>query len=190
MKNITFLILVCLLTSCNKTYIYKYTLDGSKNLSYKDQSIAVQFAPNHKYFEFFIENKSTTPIKIVWDESVLVINEIVSRLMHENIRYSDRMSSAVPTFIPPGEKLYDLVAPTDFVTYSAVTSSSAWVQNSIYPDHGLKSIILPMVKASVGKHVKLYLMVEGGDGSKKLNVFDFKIEGYGKKTYKNFYQGL
>ena len=90
-------------------------------------AIAFEIVPEQVGFELL--NKSTTAIRILWDECAYIDPAGRSfRVLHEGVRFIDRDKPMASTVVPPGASIRDLVYPMAYVTWTG----SEWKQEPLY----------------------------------------------------------
>lgn len=90
---------------------------NSDSLNYEDDLIKSVFNIQSNQIEFALFNKTNSTIKIIWDESAVVINGITYKVAHKNVKFSEMSVSHPPTVVPPDAVLNDIIIPVDFVKY-------------------------------------------------------------------------
>lgn len=108
--------------------------------------------PDVKGFNLILNNKTTSVMKIIWDDSVFSYATIPSPVFHEGIKYIDRNNSKPPTLIPPNGNLVDSVYPTKLAYFDDGKYTGGWKQ-------------LP-----VGKNVSVLLALEVNGKRQNLNI--------------------
>ena len=145
--GIMMIILVVFLAGCENggKYVYNISMVEPKStgepLTYEDDILAIKFTPlvtavnpflppNLKAINFQIRNLSDKSIKILWnDMSFIDIDNTVSKIMHQGIKYTNRGGDMSPTSIPAETLLEDTIIPTDRVSWSNI--SNDWVNSGI-----------------------------------------------------------
>jgi hypothetical protein len=144
-------------------YIYSYALlsndpdpviiDTSSVMHYSDEKINASFAIGTTSIQFKIENKTGSPMKILWDEASIVKDGTSMKIMHTGIKYTDRNMSQPPTVIPPYAAVEDMAVPTENVYYKEgyygqyYSSPGGWKERDLFPlldynDAAIKQAIL------------------------------------------------
>lgn len=98
--------------------------DSSKQ-TFEDDMISISWLMGCYQFDFTIHNKTDRSIKILWDEAAYVSKDGSSqRVMHKSIKYSQREMAQVQSIVVRGQKLSDIVVPTNYVLQDG---SSGWI---------------------------------------------------------------
>lgn len=164
-----------LLTSCGTHYRYFIDLKGENVKAanhYADKDIDIKFRKYKKYFTIDLINVSDKPIKIIWDDSAIVLDSQSYRIIHENIRYIESMNFQVPSIIPSKMKLKDMIAPTAKLSWD---SKSGWYLKELYPTFDRNdSKIRKKILSYKGQHLGILLTYEK-EGIKYDRFFDFVI---------------
>lgn len=174
---------IILMTGCaayaplGTNYKYKYGLikienqssmiDSSSVMKFSDDKIDVSFTVESKSIAFTMKNKTSNAMKIVWDESAIVLFDKSYKIMHNGIKYTDSNASQTPTIIPPQASIEDLALPSENVYYKSgyygtyFSSPGGWQERDILPtcdmnNKELKSAII----GSKGQKFRLYLTVQ------------------------------
>ena len=134
-----------------ETKIIRFVEDEETKYSFEDGMIKIIWLPGTSQFNFFLTNKTSHSIKIIWDEAVYVNESGISdKVMHNGVKYSERNNSQPPTVIIRGATASDTVLPTDNVYYSG-----KWRESPLFPDYEFKRPeIDKKAKNIVGKNVQ------------------------------------
>jgi hypothetical protein len=101
---------------------------GSIGLRVITQDFSISFSVEPEEVGFVLVNKTTAPMKMLWDESAYVDQRgRTHRVMHAGVKYIDRDKSMPPSLIPPGSSLEDIVFPVSYVYYSG-----GWRQRNLF----------------------------------------------------------
>jgi hypothetical protein len=104
----------------------------NKKLFFEDDAIAIGFDVANEQLQFILGNKTQEPQTINWDEvSFIDLSGTAHRVLHAGVKLEDRDKPQSPTVIPPGAKINDLVAPSDFVRLN--TTINEWVHDPLLP---------------------------------------------------------
>ena len=142
MKNPLFIIIASLLiTSCTSVRYhvnYKFKLsevkktekdlpiqidsliDPLKNIKanyYSDSTIEIFFTPTNEDIHFAITNLTNQNLKLVWDESVITINNSQSKVIHNGVRLINRNEYQQPSIIYPNQTFKDRFVPTENISW-------------------------------------------------------------------------
>lgn len=93
----------------------------SDSLIYSDNDIGIVFAFSSTEISFIIKNHSNNTLRIVWDESAVVIDGMTQRVGHKNVKYTDIAGPHPPTIIPAGAASSDILIPAENVSYNTTT---------------------------------------------------------------------
>lgn len=115
----------CYTTSTISTATYSMSLldkdnnkiDTSGILVYSDSLIDARFDFEEKELAFGITNKTNKTIKIIWDETLFIVDGNSSKVMHEGIKFANRNEYMPPSVIPTSNTLADVIIPTNNVYY-------------------------------------------------------------------------
>jgi hypothetical protein len=87
----------------------------------EDNMVRIEWRPAPVDIEFTVNNKTDSPIKIVWDEASFVDEKGIShRLIHSGIGYEERKLPQPPTVIVGGINLQDFVHPLDYFQWKEI----------------------------------------------------------------------
>jgi hypothetical protein len=102
-------------------YSREYTPVDSKTFGFEDKTIKLTYSPITfgSGIPVIIENKTNTPLKIIWDESTFIESDgTASKIIHAGVRLMEKNSPMAPTLVPPKAKVVDSVTPTNRIYYS------------------------------------------------------------------------
>lgn len=166
-------------------YTYTHQLVGENVINgnvFNDGKVKVQFSVGVKEIDFTMTNLTNNPIKIIWDETALVLFAESKRVMHKGVKFIDRNNSQPSTLIAPNSVVDDMVIPTDHVYFkqgyyvnSLANQPSSWESYPLFyssdmGDDQTKNII----SALKGHRYRLFMPIEI-DGVKKNYTFEFEI---------------
>ncbi|TMQ28905.1 MAG: hypothetical protein E6K65_11360 [Nitrospirae bacterium] len=101
----------------------------SETLSHETQVFAIRFEIVPEQIGFELSNKSSLPIRILWDECAYIDPSGGSfRVLHEGVRFIDRDKPMAATIVPPGASVRDLAYPTAYVSWPG----SDWTQKPLF----------------------------------------------------------
>lgn len=157
--------------------IVRFEEEGKTRYSFEDNMIKIIWIPTSERFFFSLKNKTTHSIKIIWDETVYVDeNGMSKRVMHSGIRYIDRNKSQPPTNIVRGATISDLIFPTDNVYFT-----SYWHKKPLFPNYIFSTEekngseeLLNKAKPLLGRSVQVLLPLQIEDVVNEY-IFAFKI---------------
>lgn len=124
---------------------------------------------NPKGFSFSVQNKTSEPSRIIWDESAVVVPEgSSSRVIHDGVKYSEMENSQPPTTIPPGANLDEYVGPINKISYS---SNLGWFEEGLF------------LEFSTGDSASMFLALDVDNQRQNINVvytatqpFQYQVE--------------
>jgi hypothetical protein len=165
-------------------YEYQHKLTGQNTTGnvYTDENIKIEFGFGKTELDFELKNLTNNPIKVIWDEVSFIQFEEGKRIFHKGVKYIDRSNPQVPTIIPVGTTLSDLICPIDNVSYDAgyyysslAQKSAEWVTSSLWfsNDYNKLSIREGAMKLK-GEKYSLLMPMEI-NGVKKNYTFEFEI---------------
>lgn len=172
------------LFGCGAKYSSLFTIDQLEpdfpensiyNFDY--DSLQILWSLGTKSFNLELVNKSSIPIKILWDECVILgLDGNNYRVVHSGIKYVDVNSPQVPTVVLPNSKLVDAIFITDGIKYDAYTG---WKTSNILPACNLRYFqnVTDCLNSNLEKTFKIALAVEK-NSTKKIYIFSFIISGY------------
>ncbi len=102
---------------------------ASDSLIYNDDNVGLVFAFSNKEIAFILRNNTESTIKVLWDESAVVIDGMTQRIGHKNIKYADMASSHPPTVIPPLASTSDVLIPIENINYNTTVG---WVTKNMF----------------------------------------------------------
>lgn len=138
----------------------------SRELSFEDNSIKIQFSISKQRVAFVLLNKAGSPIKIDWNQvSYIDIFGKSHRVIHSGVKYVDKEKLQVPTIVPPTAWIEDILFPID---YMYLGESGKWFENPMFPEP-------PRAILFKGKTFSIYMPVET-NGVFKNYLFSIKIE--------------
>lgn len=109
--------------------IISFDEDGNSKYSFEDDLIKIIWLYTSKSFNFKLENKSDSSIKILWDEaSYIDENSSSNRIIHSGVKYIDASKPQPPTIIIKKANLEDIIIPAKNVYFS----SSSWEVSNLF----------------------------------------------------------
>jgi hypothetical protein len=110
-------------------------------------------------FGFSLVNKTQDAVKILWDDSAIILpNGSSSRVIHLNVKYSEMNNAQPPTVIPPGARTDEYAGPTTNIALG----SSKWIEEPLFG-----------TGVEIGEAATLYLTLELS-GQKQNLAFTFQ----------------
>lgn len=127
---------------------------------------------------FSLENKESNSIKIIWDDSIFVDADNVSKkIIHEGVKFVDRSSFIPPTVIAGGSKIKDFIVPSDSIEIS--NSDVGWETKGILPHFLMgtdpEGYLKKQYRPFIGKTLKVLIVIES-HGNKFEYTFNFLIK--------------
>lgn len=158
--------------------IVRFEEEGITKYRFEDGTINIVWSPSSSQFGFFLTNKTSHSIKIIWDEAVYVDESGMSKkIMHSGVKYIDRNNPQPPTTVVRGATISDIVFPTDNVYFES-GKYGGWRELPLFPDSGMEKIeIENKAKTYIGKNVQVLLPIKIEDIVNEY-VFVFSIDGY------------
>lgn len=218
MRKKIFILCFLLIQSCtyNMKATYKYTLEnveGNEKINFKktntfnvtavndndpnddsplrfeDEFIKIKWNPNVKLFNFRLENKTNSTIKIVWDSGLFIDYDGASyRIINKDKKLIEDEGPTVPTPIIKKGFIEDLVYPVGFAYYTKGFSfkgyyvSGRWETPPLLPRYLIDGNDETQAKRKkeinekfIGKYFKILLPIEINNKIKEY-IFHFKIE--------------
>jgi hypothetical protein len=162
--------------------IVRFEEEGKTKYSFDDGMLKIVWLPTSSQFGFFLTNKTSHSIRIIWDEAVYVDESGMSkRVMHSGVKYTDRNSPQPPTTVVRGATISDIVLPTDNVYYVR-GRYGGWRELPLLPNKGThKPEIENKAKNVVGKNIQVLLPIKIEDVVNEY-VFVFSIDRYSITT--------
>ena len=141
-KFIILLSMTFILSSC---YTHSYFVDGTYHLSetnvqgneksisqdnvYSDDYLTLRSEINDTKIDLAIKNNHTSSIRVLWDEAAYIDNIGNShRIIHMGTKLVDKEKAQVPSVIPAGAQLKDVVAPSDGIEFK----NGEWVYEPLH----------------------------------------------------------
>lgn len=94
------------------------SISDSNRYVFEDSLIAASLYCSLDGINFLIFNKSENTIKLIWDEAGLIeVDNSLTRVMHNGIKYSERSNSMPASIIPKRGKLEDIAIPVNRIYY-------------------------------------------------------------------------
>jgi hypothetical protein len=146
---------------CITPLVYEFT---NRTLAKKLSFGTVTATIGSKQIEVSIENNSSEPIELSWNESSFIdFDRVAKRIFHVGVKYADREQSMPNTIIPPLAKIEDAAMPASNIYFS-----DEWLQRPLLvaevPVEQTEKILTQM------KGVKVALFLQLIVGGKKTPV--------------------
>ena len=104
---------------------------GVTKYVYEDDIIMICWLVLDKQFSFTIFNKTDHALRINWDDVTYVkMDKSISKMIHSGVKYSKMNEAQVPSVLPKGAKLEDILVPIDNIHYE----SPNWVTLPLFPE--------------------------------------------------------
>ena len=121
----------------NSTGVYS---DDNVNISYQFQPrwfhVNRSFATARGFYvigiDLKITNNSSNPLKILWNESSLVMNGQNMRVVHKGFKFRQKDQPQVPTVVPAKGTISDMVVPADHISFDP--SIAMWIYDPLIND--------------------------------------------------------
>jgi hypothetical protein len=160
-------LILILLTGCVPNYKYVFNMEKpvpQKENWYRDSLIYITFNIDNTRVNFTLQNLTNNIMKIIWDESALILDSKTERILHSGVRYIESNNPQIPTIVIPKAFLSDLMTPIDNIHFINVYEVGWQVSPLFHPEDRTKD---------KGKNFQVLLTIEQ---EKKYNyIFDFKI---------------
>lgn len=193
-KTLTIALLLAL-TSCGlfrPKYAYSYELlnenTDKQTLTYTDSAISIYFSIEQKNIYFSLINKSAEPIKVIWDETSVVRDNIPEPIVNSNVRFDVKHLPQIPSVIPPSRSIVNTITPKQNIYWDSDIQENGyddgcWKVYDLFPVHdwGSKST-KEAIYNSVGSTFSVYMPIVI-KGEKKPYEFKFKITDVQKREY-------
>jgi hypothetical protein len=160
-----FAFLIITLTACSpKTFGQpnKITLKDGK-LHASNEWVLLSFEIARSFIGLAIKNLAPEPIKVLWEEWNLIDPQGFShRVLHKNVTFLTRGNPQLPSIIPSGGVLSDMIIPEENIRYSPV----------------LRSITLDPLFLKTAKKGDTFTLIAvfERNGEKKTSVFEFVVQ--------------
>jgi hypothetical protein len=173
----------CYTTSTVSTAKYSVSLRDKENnkidtagiLVFRDSLIDAFFDFKEKDLSVSIKNKTDKSIKLVWDETLFIVDGSSSKVMHEGIKYTNRNQSMPPSVIPANYAISDVIVPTNNVYWR----EGYYGQYGSTPGGWEQETLLPSTLDKDAK-IQLYMPLIINGETKEYN-FTFNVDN--KDTY-------
>jgi hypothetical protein len=169
------------------TYSYDFEIEGSKDKTLVKEfpEFVIELFPSPKEIKFILFNKSEKPIKVIWDECAIIDFENYShKIIHSNIKYTDKDKPQPPTIVFAGVKVQDILIASDKVEFLNLKTLNwaDWAINPLLPDHEgrVKPGVSDPPDAFVGKAFQVVLAIESGG---KIDYFPVKLKVTNYRIY-------
>jgi len=121
--------------------IIKLEAGDTTKYSFEDELVKIVWLPPSDVLPFFLTNKTTHSMRIIWDEASYVDEYGVNhRVVHAGTKYIDRNQAQPPSVIVRGATLTDLIYPSDYVYWESkgrglwgAGKPIGWVEKPLFP---------------------------------------------------------
>ncbi len=135
---------------------------------FEDEMVRIKWRPAPDDIVFVVNNKTDSPVKIIWDEGKFIDeNAVTHRLLHSGIGYEDRNDIHPPTIIYAKDSLEDFVYPADYWQKEESGKKSHknqdhWKRVSFLPTHirGTADELRTKAEPLVGKTFQVILPLQ------------------------------
>jgi uncharacterized protein (TIGR02145 family) len=205
MANITSKLIICCgiivaFTNCGVFNSLKYDfalteISGAKNtmdygeLTYVDSLIDISFAVRKADISFSLRNLSSNTLKIIWDETLFIVEGNTGKVMHGGIKYIDRNMFQPPSVIPQGTVHNDAIVPSDNVYWRDglygrnISIAGKWEERELFPQYVSLAQQDDIIKKFNGSEFTVYMPIQVKGVTQEYN-FRFKVINVAdSKTY-------
>lgn len=205
MANITSKLIICCgiivaFTNCGVFNSLKYDfalteISGAKNtmdygeLTYVDSLIDISFAVRKADISFSLRNLSSNTLKIIWDETLFIVEGNTGKVMHGGIKYIDRNMFQPPSVIPQGTVHNDAIVPSDNVYWRDglygrnISIAGKWEERELFPQYVSLAKQDDIIKKFNGSEFTVYMPIQVKGVTQEYN-FRFKVINVAdSKTY-------
>ncbi len=150
------------------------------SLSYADSIIAISFIIKEKEIGFGLKNQSPNTLKLIWDETLFIINEITGKVMHSGIKFIDRNMFQPASVVPKGTIHNDIIVPTENVYWRKgkygrdYSIEDGWEQRELFPQIVSKTHQDKIINNLKGSEFTIYMPIQVKGVTHEYN-FKFKI---------------
>lgn len=107
------------------------SLNDATRYVFEDEYFKIYWHVGFDRFYFTMFNKSSYPIKIIWDDVTFVnMDQSVSKMIHTGTKYNQRNEAQVDTTIPKGAILEDILVPV-----VNIVLDGEWTIRSLFNEH-------------------------------------------------------
>lgn len=146
--------------------------EGVYKYSFADEKISIYWSILNDEFAFTIHNKTNHALKINWDNVVFIKpDRTISKMVHSGTKYSRINEGQVPTTIPRGTYLEDVLVPAENITYMA----DNWITLPLLPNTFDSDHELQKAKELESSELSIFLPIEIENVPNEY-TFHFKID--------------
>lgn len=140
----------------------------SRDLKFSDGQLDIRFLPSKKQISFTLLNMTAGPAMVDWNSAAYVdVLGQSHKVMHSGVKFIDKEKPQVPSVIPPGASISDMVFPADYASYTS-GKYGGWMEEPLFPDG-------PNAKDYKGQSFGVFMPIEV-NGRVKNYHFVFKVE--------------
>lgn len=152
--------------------------EGVYKYSFADEKISIYWSILNDEFAFTIHNKTNHALKINWDNVVFIKpDRTISKMVHSGTKYSRINEGQVPTTIPRGTYLEDVLVPAENITYMA----DNWITLPLLPNTFDSDHELQKAKELESSELSIFLPIEIENVPNEY-TFHFKIDKVEART--------
>ena len=106
---------------------------------FEDEIVKILWEPTVSRTHFILTNKTNHPIKIIWDEAILIDDEGIShKVTHTGVKFIDIYSSQAESIIPGKGSITDVIVSLDHIYYDIGSglgkyTDRNWREEPIFP---------------------------------------------------------
>ena len=147
------------------------SLNDTMRYVFEDEFFKIYWYVGFDRFYFTMFNKSSYPIKIVWDDVAFVnMDQSVSKMIHAGIKYGQRNEAQVATTIPKGAKLEDILIPV-----VNIELYREWTIIPLFNEHAIGTDAVERASVYQGKTMRILFPVRIQDIENDY-TFVFKVD--------------
>lgn len=152
--------------------VQKENLDqGVTKYIFEDENIRILWLVFENQFSFTLYNKTSHALKINWDDVVYVnTDKSISKMIHSGVKYSRMSEGQVPTTLPKGAKLEDMLVPIVNIHFY-----NDWITMPLFPTLFSSDEDMEKAKALEGESVSILFPIKIEDVQNDY-TFSFKID--------------
>lgn len=149
--------------------------------AFEDENIKVAWRENDPQLVFSLVNKSSTSLRVLWDEvSFVGIDGKTDRVIHEGVKIADRGQSMPPTVVVRGGTLEDLIQPASNIYWRrgyGTYDVGGWEHIPLLPRHRAASEAELRTQMLDDAAIKVLLPVDI-NGTVYEYLFEFNVTGH------------
>lgn len=95
------------------------SISPNTSLNYRDDIMFISWNIQRNLVKFTLQNKSTSSIKIIWDDMAFVgLDEKSKRVIHQGIKYNEKENPQSPSVVMRDSRVTDLLIPSSNIYYN------------------------------------------------------------------------